>query len=240
MNPNIEFNTIAGRQCYVFLPSNYKNEDKAYPVVYMNGDEATYSLLKEVDYLSSLSYIMILIISEDRLNEMTPWPSPSLHIKFPDFGGRGDEYINYVEHKLKPMVDQTHRTLPSPESTGLIGYSLGGLITIYAAYHTNSFGCFASMSGSFWYPDFVYYTLTHQVLNRDANLYLSSGDREGVGHKDIKKDAVSCTNKIYDNLVNDLSKSRITINWDEGGHHSNGYERYKNALLWLNQTLIFN
>jgi predicted alpha/beta superfamily hydrolase len=235
---NLEYITIAGRQCFLFLPNNYEEDGKSYPVVYLHGETSTYSLLQEADFLSDISYIIIGILSENRLDELTPWPSTSLHPKFPDFGGVGDEYISFIENVLKPVVDLTYRTLTSPESTGIIGYSLGGLISIYAAFHTTSFGCFASMSGSFWYQGFVPYATNHSVINREAKFYMSSGDSEGVGSKDIKKDAVIYTKNIYDILVSELTSDRVTLTWDKGGHHNNTNERYKNALLWLNHSLI--
>ena len=237
MKHNIELTTIAGRECFIFLPNNYEDEEKAYPVAYLHGDKSTYSLLKEADFLSDISFIIVGIISEKRLDDLTPWPSPSLHPKFPNFGGKGDEYIQFLETKLKKEVDQNYRTLTVPESTGIIGYSLGGLISIYSAYHSTSFGCFASMSGSFWYPEFVPYATKQSVRNREARFYMSSGDSEGVGHKDVKKDAVTYTKHIYENLVSDVSSSNVTITWDEGGHHANTYERYQNALRWLNNNL---
>lgn len=240
MKQNLEYRTIAGRQCFVFLPNNYEKEDKSYPVVYLHGETSTYSLLQDADFLSDISYIMIGIISENRLDELTPWPSTSLHPKFPDFGGAGDEYLRFIETKLKSVVDSTYRTLTSPESTGIIGYSLGGLISIYAAFHTTSFGCFVSMSGSFWYPEFVPYAVNHSVTNREAKFYMSSGDSEGVGSKDVKKDAVIYTKNIYQFLVSNFTTNRVTISWDKGGHHSNTYKRYENALLWLNLNLKNN
>lgn len=236
----MEFTTIAGRECFVFLPDNYENEETSYPVVYLHGDKSTCALLKEADFLSDLSYIIIGIMSKKRLDELTPWPSPSLNSKFPGFGGEGNAYIQFIETKLKPEVDLTYRTLASSQSTGITGYSLGGLISIYAAFHTTSFGCFASMSGSFWYPEFVPYVTKQSVRNREARFYMSSGDSEGVGHKDRKKDAVTYTKKVYELLVSDVTSSRVTINWDEGGHHANTHKRYKDALLWFNHNLKNN
>lgn len=236
----MEFTTIAGRECFVFLPDNYENEETSYPVVYLHGDKSTYALLKEADFISDLSYIIIGIMPKKRLDELTPWPSPSLNPKFPGFGGEGDAYIQFIETKLKPEVDLTYRTLASSQSTGITGYSLGGLISIYAAFHTTSFGCFASMSGSFWYPEFVPYVTKQSVRNREARFYMSSGDSEGVGHKDRKKDAVTYTKKVYERLVSEVTSSRVTINWDEGGHHANTHKRYKDALLWFNHNLKNN
>ena len=237
MKHNLERITIAGRQCFVFLPNNYKKDEASYPVAYIHGDEAVFSLLNDSDFLSELSFIIIGIFSENRLNELTPWPSPSLHPKFPDFGGGGNTYIEFIEGKLKPEVDKNYRTLTSAENTAIIGYSLGGLISLYTAYKSATFGCIASMSGSFWYPEFVPYAQENSIINRNTKIYMSSGDREGVGHKDIKKDAVSFTKKMYEILVSDLNDLNVTISWDEGGHHDNTSNRYKKALLWLNENL---
>lgn len=239
MKSIFELHEIGGRKCYVLLPKDYNTGNKLYPVVYLNGDKSTCSLLEGADFLSEISYIIVVILPENRLDDSTPWPSPSLHPKFPDFGGKGDEYIKFIEGELKDIVDSNYRTLTSPRSTGICGYSLGGLISIYATFQTDSFGCFASMSGSFWYPDFVQYTADKKICNPKAKIYISSGKTEGVGHKDIKKDAVSCTMKIYDNLSEDLTSDALTISWDEGGHHENAHQRYKNALLWLNRNLEY-
>ena len=237
MKNNFEFITIAERQCFVFLPNNYVNGEQSYPVVYLHGDDSIYDLLKEAEYFSELSFIIIGIISEKRLDELTPWASPSLHPKFPGFGGKGNEYLDFIQNTLKPAVDNRYRTITSPESTGIMGYSLGGLISIYSAFRTDCFGCIASMSGSFWYPEFVPYATNQAVCNGDARIFMSSGDREGVGHKDIKKDAVMFTKNMYDILVAELGSDRVSILWDEGGHHSNTFHRYKNAFLWLNENL---
>lgn len=237
MKNNFELITIAERQCFVFLPNNYENEEQSYPVVYLHGDNSIYDLLKEAEYFLELSYIIIGIMTEKRLDELTPWPSTSLHPKFPDFGGKGDDYLDFIENKLKPEVDNTYRTIASPEATGIMGYSLGGLISIYSAFRTDCFGCITSMSGSFWYPEFVPFATRETIRNGAVRVFMSSGDREGVGHKDIKKDAVMFTKNIYDILVADLSSERVSILWDEGGHHSNTFDRYKNAFLWLNDNL---
>ncbi len=237
---NFEFIDIEGRQCYVFLPDDYKDGNKFYPVVYLNGDKSIFLLLKNSDFISKVSYIIVCIISVHRLNELTPSASPSLHPKFPYFGGAGNEYIRFIETKIKSTVDLMYRTLTLSKSTGIAGYSLGGLISIYAAFHTSCFGCFVSMSGSFWYPNFVAYVRNRFICNPEAKFYISSGDSEGVGQNDIKKDAVIYTKEIFDILVSYVTSERVTISWDKGGHHANVYQRYKDALLWLNYNLKYN
>lgn len=228
-----ELKTIAGRECFVFLPKDYHKNEIAYPVVYLHGDSETYSRLDESEFITDLSYIIIGIFVHNRLDELTPWPSPALHPKFPDFGGKGEEYLDFIEHSLKPAIDISYRTLTGPEFTGLLGFSLGGLITLYAGYHTKCFGNLTSISGSFWYADFVKYATTHTLQSSVNNIYLSSGRKEGVGAKDIKKNAITSTQLIYEYAIKELSTSQVTLLWDDGDHHDYHLERYKKALLWL-------
>ncbi|HEY3357999.1 MAG TPA: alpha/beta hydrolase-fold protein [Polyangia bacterium] len=65
-------------------------------------------------------------------------------------GGRGDEYLDFIVTGVKPFVDARYRTATGPATTGVLGSSLGGLISFYAAYlHPEVFGHAASMSGTF-------------------------------------------------------------------------------------------
>lgn len=43
-----------------------------------------------------------------------------------------DLYLDWMVSTLKPAIDQRYRTLPEAEHTGLMGSSLGGLISLYA------------------------------------------------------------------------------------------------------------
>ncbi|PLS17329.1 hypothetical protein CVD28_12225 [Bacillus sp. M6-12] len=49
-----------------------------------------------------------------------------------DIGGEGKEYINYIVHKLKPLIDKKYRTIRTDAS--IAGSSMGGLISTYAAF----------------------------------------------------------------------------------------------------------
>lgn len=238
MKNSIREITIGGRELLIYLPKNYEVENRFYPVVYINGDDSTKSILENAEYLSKLEYIIVSIESENRLSELTPWPSKSLHPKFPDFGGTGDELIECIENELKPQIDMRYRTLKEPESTGLAGYSLGGLFAIYSAYRTEIFGSIASMSGSFWYPDFTTFASKEPMMNPNIQFYLSSGDREGEGHKDIKKDAVLFTKEIH-GLLENITSNKIILNWHEGGHHNKKEEKYQGALLWFQEHLQY-
>jgi predicted alpha/beta superfamily hydrolase len=69
-------------------------------------------------------------------------------------GGRADAYLDFLVRTLKPRVDATWRTRPEPESTALIGASMGGLFSFYGAWTRNDvFRRAACLSASFWWDD---------------------------------------------------------------------------------------
>lgn len=237
MMNKLQHHVIAGKECIVYLPINYHIEEKSYPVVYMHGDDSTLSLLENADYLSDLNIIIISIIADNRLAQLTPWPAKSLHPKFPDFGGEGEGFLTWIETELKPEIDENYRTLPMPESTGITGYSLGGLFAVYSSFKTKCFGCVGSMSGSFWYPDFLPFVTGNKVQNKHTKFYLSSGDSEGKGHNDIKKASVLFTSEIH-GLLESKVRSKIVLKWHEGGHHEKKAEKYRDTLIWFQDSLV--
>ena len=223
--------------CFLHLPKDYESTDKRYATVYLHADEQVYDFLVKEELLKDFPHIVVGILSPNRLHDYTPWPASSLHPKFPNFEGHGDSYLNWIKSRLKPYMDEHYRTLPDPKKSAMAGYSLGGLISLYCGMNHLEFGCIASLSGSFWYPDFVSYVAKHISQLEHHQIYLSSGKMEGVGHKDIKKEAVSCTETIAGLLSDLLSDSSLTLSWDDGGHHDFKKERYQNALHWLSKTL---
>jgi predicted alpha/beta superfamily hydrolase len=114
-----------------------------------------------------------------RINELTPvvgngYPS----------SGLGDLYLDFVANDVKPYIDFHFDTLCEPESTGLMGSSLGGLITFHA-YRTqsNTFGRFAAMSTSLWWGNRWAVTQFNQDSARHpGRLWIDNGtDEEDSG-----------------------------------------------------------
>jgi alpha-glucosidase len=76
------------------------------------------------------SAIVVAIYNDDkeRINEYSPWKNDSLGI-----GGDGDKYVKFIVNTLKPFIDRHYRTLSGRENTAIMGSSMGGLISLYAA-----------------------------------------------------------------------------------------------------------
>jgi len=58
-----------------------------------------------------------------------------------------DAYLRFIVEELKPFIDRTYRTRPDREHTGIMGSSMGGLISAYAvAEYPSIFGTAACVS----------------------------------------------------------------------------------------------
>jgi len=87
----------------------------------------------------------------ERINEYCPWENTAYG------GGDGAAYVNFIVNTLKPYIDENYRTLAGREHTGIMGSSLGGLISLYAAIeHQDVFSKAGIFSPAFWINPEVY------------------------------------------------------------------------------------
>ena len=239
---NIKKELICGRQVFIYLPPSYNKDNNRFPVLYSHDGEKLYACSENlINYFEEeftkgnlQEFIWIGIYTDRRNDEYTPWPAPSLVPQFDDFGGKGNEYIEYIVGELKVAMDDTYRTKPDVENSWIMGYSLGGLISIYSAYKTPIFGKIASICGSFWYKDIVKWASGNDILNKGTQLFIHYGKNEGKDKKTVQKNAVLCSEKIIEILKEKSKlKENLDISYDDGGHHQYLVDRYKKAIYWL-------
>ena len=66
---------------------------------------------------------------------------------------RGEEYLDFIQKTLLSHVHLQYRAQTQQQHVGIIGYSLGGLISCHAAWtRPTVFGLAACSSPSFWWP----------------------------------------------------------------------------------------
>jgi predicted alpha/beta superfamily hydrolase len=177
------------RDLLVYLPPSYERDlERRYPVVYMQDGQnlfdehtsygADWRADETMESLAEKGVEAILVgipnLGVERIDEYSPFADVE------HGGGRGDAYLDFVVDGIKPIVDASFRTLPSRESTGLFGSSMGGLVSIYGLiHHSETFGFAGSMSPSLWFADdaiFSYVELSPFVGGR---VYLDVGAEEG-------------------------------------------------------------
>ncbi len=115
------------RDILVYLPPSYNRSQRRYPVIYMHdgqnlfdkatsfGEEWEVDQTLEAASEEGLEAIVVGIpnMGKDRLNEYSPW-----HDRRHKQGGRGEAYLQFIIHTLKPIIDRDFRTMPGRESTG--------------------------------------------------------------------------------------------------------------------------
>jgi predicted alpha/beta superfamily hydrolase len=149
---------VPGRDILALLPQDALTSGRRYPVLYMHDgqnlfDAATsYSGEWEVDEtLAALASEAIEVIvvgipnsGDGRYAEYTPYRGRGARWRT---GGGGRAYLRWVAGSVKPAIDAAWPTLPGRETTGIMGSSLGGLISLWAAIqHPDTFGLIGSMS----------------------------------------------------------------------------------------------
>ena len=193
------------RRIWVYLPPNYKISKESFPVIYMhdgqnlfdkktsfsgewNVDETLNKLFRE----KNLQLIVVGIDNggKKRLDEYSPWKNNKYG------GGEGDAYLDFITKTLKPYVDKSYRTKKDKNNTGIIGSSMGGLISHYAAFkYPNVFGKVGVFSPAFWFaPEIVEFSKKKGKLN-NTKMYFLAGAKEG---KNVAFNEISQDSKRYE------------------------------------------
>jgi predicted alpha/beta superfamily hydrolase len=227
------------RRIWIYLPPDYQTSVKKYPVLYMHDgqnlfdrqtsfsgewkvDESLDSLFQKGDY----GCIVVGIDNggTQRINEYSPWVNPQYG------GGQGDAYIRFIVETLKPYIDSTYRTLPEPENTGIMGSSMGGLISMYGGIkYPQVFGKIGAFSSSFWFSSQSYAQVSDTGAGENTYVYMIAGAQEGGNQ-------VKDTERMADLLLEKgLTADRLISKIHADGAHSEWYwaREFPAAYKWL-------
>ena len=180
------------RDILIYLPPSYHQSDRRYPVLYMHDgqnlfDDATsfsgeWRVDETMEFLSRAEKLESIVVGipntgVTRTDEYSPFQDAR------HGGGRGHQYLSFLAYTLKPQIDRHFRTLADKPHTGILGSSLGGLISLYAFFHfTDIFGFCGVMSPSLWFADdAIFHYVRHTAVYHPGKIYLDAGTREFGG-----------------------------------------------------------
>lgn len=227
------------RRIWIYLPPNYGTSNLYYPVLYMHDGQNLFDLNTsfgaewEVD--ESLNQLFgqgdpgVIVVGidnggGDRISEYTPWPNPQYG------GGEGEAYLNFIVETLKPHIDANYRTRPEREYTGIMGSSLGGLISMYGVIkHQDVFSKAGIFSPSFWFTDDIYDLVAEVGKEKDLRIYLMGGVAESSS-------MVSDLNRMYNSLQSaGFQDTELQLLTHQDGQHSEWYwaREFPSAYQWL-------
>ncbi|MEO0723860.1 MAG: alpha/beta hydrolase-fold protein [Bacteroidota bacterium] len=231
------------RRIWIYLPPDYATSARSYPVLYMHDgqnlfddatsfsgewgvDESLNDLFSEGDY--GIIVIGIENGGGNRLPEYTPWPNPTYG------GGEGSAYVDFIVETLKPYVDANYRTLPDQPNTGIMGSSLGGLISLYACIrHQDIFGRAGVLSPSLWFTDDIYEFVANTGKQQDVRIALLAGELES-------STMVPMLQNMYNTLLAaGFTSTELDITTHADGEHSEWYWRreFSSTYQWLFQNI---
>jgi predicted alpha/beta superfamily hydrolase len=227
------------RTIRVYLPPQYEDSGEDYPVLYMKDGQNLFDVLTsfagewEVDETLNRLYtshnLKLIVVGVDnglgnRIQEYTPWAHPT------HGGGRGDDYLTFVTETLMPYVESIYRVKKGPEYTGIMGSSLGGLISHYAGLkYPDIFGKIGVFSPSFWFSDSIYNYVNLINIDQLGQFYLMAGSNESTS-------MVSQMEAMVDLLIDQgLKTENIQTKVVPGGMHNENLWRqeFEEAVLWL-------
>ncbi len=158
------------RGIYFYLPPGYSDGEEIYPVLFIHDGGEYISLGSMVIVADNLiaaggidPLIMVFIDPVDRSGEYK--------------SGKG--FMRMITEEIVPMVDGRFRTDRDPASRGMMGASLGGLISVHITWdNPGLFGFCASQSGAFMrnYTDAV--KMIEAGPPREIRYYLDWGTYE--------------------------------------------------------------
>ncbi|MBN8706377.1 MAG: histidine kinase [Bacteroidetes bacterium] len=223
----------------VWLPSSYKeNKTKRYPVLYMHDgqnvfDPATsfngteWRIDEVADSLAKAGIIeeIIVVALSNSADRTAEYSDTEL----------GKAYLNFVTDKIKPMIDSTYRTLKGPESTAVMGSSMGGLSSfLFVWWRPDVFGMAGCLSSAFLIEDYkiIKEVDTFEGERKNFRVYMDDGT-EGLENQ---------LRPGYDQMLNLLKtkgyqdSTEVMGYIDEGAEHT---ERAWSRRVWRPLEFMF-
>lgn len=234
------------KRVYVYLPKEYQQSDVRYPTLYMHDgqnlfDDRTafmnrgWRIMDLYQTYPDLPKLIIIGIESDgktRSNHLIPYPFT--YKKRTNMGGQADLYLDFVVNTVKPYIDQTFRTKPEAEYTGIMGSSFGGVNAIYAALaYPEVFSRIGCLSGAFQFDFFA--PLLDRLANSDLSnikrLYMDTGTKESDDVKQNKR-YMERNDRLAQALQPRLDDSVFSYQIiKDGRHHESDWEKRFPAIV---------
>lgn len=217
------------RTIRVYLPTDYAETKKRYPVLYMQDGQ---NVFEDKDAIQGISLglreymdedkLDIIVVGidtntegEERKNEFCPWIDGEYSKKLigqpSSTGGKGTAYADFIVNELKPFIDRNYRTLEN--SSSIAGISLGGLISTYAACrYPHVFKKVAVISSAFWRnQEEMEQLLQHTDLTTIEKFYMDCGTTEMKEDERISKGFLESNQRVFDILKDKIVDSKFVI-----------------------------
>lgn len=183
------------RTLRLYIPPGYERAATAtYPVLYMHDGQNLFDpaafwggwqLDENLDGLIAAGEVEPLIVvgMDNTMGRMDEYTHVEDEIDGTGtrYGGDAPAYLDFIVSDVKPFIDAQYRTRPGRGETGIFGSSLGGLVSLWAAFaHGDTFSRVGGMSstlgwGSISLNEETVIEIAAEAPKFDGKLYLDSG-----------------------------------------------------------------
>lgn len=207
--------TLLGRThpVFVYLPPGYSRARGDYPsiIVTDGGEYISLGLMLNIlDNLIADSLIepVIAIFVDPRTNVTNSSTSHRM-----EYYTMNDTFVQSLTKELRPRIKRKYGISNNPSRSAIMGASLGGVISLYAAHsRPDVFGMAASQSPSFWWNDEAVIKLVQRSARKPLRLYIDTGTiRDAQVHARKMKRVLD--EKGYDFSYAEYPESHNWVNW---------------------------
>ena len=169
----------------------------------------------------------------DRFSEYSLWWEPAV-----ESGGRGWLFVDFLVNHLKPFIDQSYRTLTEPHWTGVMGSSLGGLMSLMTGrLHPGIFGRIGAVSPAVMWAGGEIFRFWDSPTGRWCKIYIDTGSLERYWLSDIYLDYVEATKNFYNHLKS-LGMGDHELRYIVAQNHLHNEEAWQARLPDIFQWLL--
>lgn len=171
-----------------------------------------------------------VITGMDWDNDLTPWRAKGVPAGCPDFRGEAPEFLSVLTASVVPEIEKRLDIGAEAQRT-LAGVSLSGLFTLWQWMLDDTFDNIISLSGSFWYEDFVNWIKSRPIPRREGKAFFLLGEKEAKSRvkafQTVQTDTVEIVKFLHDNGINDC------FELVPGDHYQDGTGRLDRAFEWM-------
>ncbi len=231
--------SAAARDLFVYLPPSYFTTDRRYPVLYMQDGQnlfdpalsyaGSWCVDRAMDRAARRGVEGIVVgvpnAGDQRIAEYNPFGRRG------NRAGQGKRYLDRLVGSVKPLVDERFRTLAGRDSTGIVGSSMGALISLFAFFRRpDVFGIVGALSPSLWFADRRIFEVAERFPLCPGRIYLDVGLQEGA-------ESVADVRRLRDVLQAKGFRAGQELRYREdrsGTHHESAWgRRLRTALPFL-------
>ena len=215
---------IQNRICHI-----YGDTSAEYLLLQMADEHDLAGMEREVEAIrrqTAHTFLLAAVQVEHWNDDLSPWPAPPVWGK-QGFGDRAEDTLAWIEQAV-PSIRRQY-SIKEDGKVVLGGYSLAGLLALWAATQTNALYGVAAASPSVWFPGWPEHEAAHPI--QAQRVYLSLGDREE--HTKNQTMAVVGDNiRALHSALTRHSKA-CTLEWNSGGHFKDADLRTARAFAWV-------